>query len=94
MGKRLKNIGGGTYGTFRGNTAKRVGTISSDNSYKKVFRKNWKVAIKELMEDFYFTDLQKKSILEKAEAAFLPSDDNADKYNKAWNYFKLELKNC
>ena len=48
MGKRLKNIGGGTYGTFRGNTAKRVGTISSDSSYKKVFRKNWKKAIKEL----------------------------------------------
>lgn len=56
--------------------------------------KNWEKEIKELMFGFEFSDLQIESVLEKAKAAFLPSDDNKTKYNKAWKFFKLELKSC
>ena len=57
-------------------------------------KKDWEKEIRELMIGFEFSDLQIKSVLEKANAAFLLSDDNKTKYNKAWNFFKLELKNC
>ena len=81
----------GEHGIASNHVAISVGRLTTNKDYQNPGAgrtKEWEKAIKDLMSDFGFTDLQKKSVMEKAKASFTPQDGNTQKYNKAWKYFK------